>query len=212
MLKLEQVKKELEAAKLGPQRDTTGSWAQFRAAFGVGGAKSLCNTNRPSAGNTRPDPGTMASCHTFHTLTIKIPERIRSQLYIQSYTLSCSFPPSTCQRSHLSIAPTLSLSTSGAPPPTHWYRRRHLRPQCRHHPDGEEWYTVFWVSATTLGQRCAARSSPKKGQSIREEHLEVSGIVNHKGLPTDTRASVSTRNETRKEWIYFWYSQVITSK
>lgn len=51
-------------------------------------------------------------------------------------------------------APTRSLVTSGALPPTRWYRRRQLRP---HHPDGVEWYTVSWVSVTTPGQRYAAR-------------------------------------------------------
>ncbi|TNN66648.1 hypothetical protein EYF80_023182 [Liparis tanakae] len=36
--------------------------------------------------------GLRASCHTFHTPTIKIPERIRAQHYSQPDTLSCSCP------------------------------------------------------------------------------------------------------------------------
>lgn len=33
--------------------------------------------SRPAVGNTRSDSGTATSCRTFHTPTIKIPERIR---------------------------------------------------------------------------------------------------------------------------------------
>lgn len=195
IIKLKQVNKEVEAAKHGPQRHTAGSWVRFRSVSGVCGTGALCNPNRPGAGNTRPNPGTVASCHTFHTPAIKIPERIRSRHHIQSCTLSRSFSPSACQRSHLSTAPAHSLATCGAPPPTHWYRRR---PQCPRHPDG--------VSVTTPGRRFAARSVSEKGQSIRE-YLGVDVTVNHKGLPAETRGSVSTGSLLEERWVNPFFPQ-----
>lgn len=41
-----------------------------------------------------------------------------------------------------STALTHSLTTAGAPPPTHSCRRRQLRPRHPHHPDGGEWYIL----------------------------------------------------------------------
>lgn len=147
ILKPKQVSKEVKAVRLA-----TGAHCRVLGPVSgcfVCGTGSLCKTNRPGAGNTRPDPGTAASCHTFHTPTIKIPERIRPQHYIQSNTLSCSFPPSA-----LSTALTHSVTTAGAPPPTHWYRRRQLRPQRPHSLDGEEWYILSKCNYTWTGIRC----------------------------------------------------------
>jgi len=76
----------------------TESGLQWQAVVGVRCIGSLCKTNSPEAGNTRPDPGTEASCHTFHTPTIKIPKRIRPQHYIQSSAPSLS--PATLSPLH----------------------------------------------------------------------------------------------------------------
>lgn len=169
----------------GTHTHTAGSWVQFQAVFGVCGTGSLCKTNRPRAGNTRPDPGTVASCHTFHTPTIKIPERIRPQRYIQPSTRSCSFPPSALQHSHLSTALTHSSTTARAPTLTQWERRRRLRTRRPHYSDGKEWYIT---SASKPRQRYIARFFPEKGHCIRGEHLGVNVVVNHEGLRTETGA------------------------
>lgn len=156
ILKPKQVNKKVKAVRLqGPV------WGCF-----VCGTGSLCKANKPGAGNTRPDPGTATSCHTFHTPTIKIPERIRPQHYIQSYTLSCLFPP--------------------VYPPQPWLI---AWPQPRSHSvltilrDRSD---ISWVTATTPEQRLTAKSLPEKGQPIRDKHLGVDVTVNHTGSQAET--------------------------
>lgn len=60
------------------------------------------------------------------------------------------------------------------------------------------------VSTTTPGQRNVARPFPEKGQSISGEHLGVNVVVNHEGLPEETRASVWTElNLLEDKSVYF---------